>query len=221
MSMLNTARASLYGGGRTSKFNIIFVAAVAVLIVILAFETFFNLNYRSIYVQGESMSPTLTGAPSNVSHAVRGGDYVFVDVHARPGYRDIVVMRAGTGKSNMHNIIKRAVAFGGDTVKIEGGVLYLKKVGQNEFVAQDEDYVSPLNASADYNYGEHTVAENCIFVLGDNRDNSTDSRGQYGDFSYDALVGVVPWWSLKFKGAITSIYTFFDFDLGLNRLKTI
>ena len=95
MSMLNTARASLYGGGRTSKFNIIFVAAVAVLIVILAFETFFNLNYRSIYVQGESMSPTLTGAPSNVSHAVRGGDYVFVDVHARPGYRDIVVLRAG------------------------------------------------------------------------------------------------------------------------------
>ncbi len=122
----------------------------------------------------------------------------------------MVVYRETTnsrGQKVKGNIIKRVVAFGGDTVEIKGGVLI---VNGNEV---DEPYVDPSrNTPLLNNYGEHTVKEGCMFLLGDNRNESTDSRDN-GDYPQANLVGVVPQWSINVKSFTTAIYTFFNYTL--------
>ena len=51
-----------------------------------------------------------------------------------------------------------------------------------------------------------------MFLLGDNRNKSSDSR-EYGDFPVSSLVGVVPQWSIDNKEFTTAVYTYFNFTL--------
>ena len=132
--MLYTLRKSLYEKRRKiSPLSLIFNIILVILLLFIVFEIFFTMNFTSIYVEGPSMLPTLNGAAKTVGETQPGGDYIFVDVHASPDYGDIVVVRAWNAGDGEHNIIKRVVAFGGDTVKIERGVLFLKKEGEEEF----------------------------------------------------------------------------------------
>jgi signal peptidase I len=148
------------------------------------------------------MSPTLTGA---VSDSRSGGDYVYIDRNATPERGNIVVIQTDTNV-----IIKRVIALAGDTVELRQGVLYLN--GEK----QDEDYIAAYNNSATKEvntFAAETVKEGCIFVMGDNRNNSSDSRNKYGDISLTRVVGVVTNWSMEHKQTITDFNTFFDFTI--------
>lgn len=99
------------------------------------------------------------------------------------------------------NFIKRCVALSGDTVEIKNKQLYINGVRQKDTFATHKDYfitpgLSPkdikewtkmwldlnfirnrsLGVLVRDNFGPVVVPESCIFVLGDNRDNSEDSR---------------------------------------------
>ena len=201
--MMNNVGVSLFERRRPSKLNTVINVILVLLVIILAVEIAFNSRYTSIYVDGRSMLPTLIGADDGVN-----GDYVFVNTKISPGYGDIVVVEPQNRTD--YNIIKRVVAFGGDTVKIEEGILYIMYAGSEEFEAVKEDYIfheyNDGNKRVN-NYPEHTVAEGKMFLLGDNRNESADSRIN-GDYSLDDLVGVVPQWSLDKKSEITAIFTF-------------
>jgi len=67
------------------------------------------------------------------------------------------------------NIIKRVVGIAGDEVEVRGTYLYIN--GQR----QDEDYARWQNGGA-HNFSKLKVPEGNIFLLGDNRDLSKDSR---------------------------------------------
>lgn len=218
--MQNTARKCLYERSKPSYVNLILNIIIVLFFFVLIAEVVFNSVYTNIYVKGSSMAPTLIGAPNSDSLVTEGGDYVFVNTRGTPDYSDIVVVKT---KSNgmTYNIIKRVVAFGGDTVKIDRGQLWVKYKGDLEFTKIDESYVLEENNSPTYEFntfGEHVVQDGCMFLLGDNRDVSEDSRRR-GDYLMTDLVGVVPKWSLKYKSAITSIYTFFEFKLGFGRMS--
>lgn len=199
-------RDSLYKRYRRSPLNIILNVIIVFFCVLLILELSFNALFSGIYVVDKSMTPTLTGAQAaNRS----GGDFIYIDKSAKPDYGDIVVVYRETGDGTKGNIIKRVVAFGGDTVEIINGVLKVNGEVVDESYL-DSHYNTPDDA---YNsFGEHTVAEGCMFLLGDNRNVSSDSR-QGIDYPQKNLVGVVPEWSIKLKSLTTKFYTFFNFTL--------
>ena len=199
---------TLYGADKIKKKSLFIrtlIIGICVIIVLFS-EALFVTFYTGIYIIDGSMSPTLTGAESPYK---KGGDYIYINTRVKPDYGDIVVVYSpNTVNSYTDKLIKRVVAFGGDTVKIEAGVLF---VNGKEIT---ERYISSDYNSEEINFSEHTVTDGCMFLLGDNRIGSQDSRSsKYGDIPLKNLVGVVPKWSLRTKNASTAFYTFFHFTL--------
>ena len=123
----------------------------------------FLLFFRVIVVSGDSMYSTL-----------RDGDYLLLLgnlFYQEPERGDIVVI-SKQSFDNGKPIVKRVIAVEGQTVDIdfENAVVYV------DGIALEEPYI---NSPTSFNEGTVfplTVAENCIFVLGDNRGVSRDSR---------------------------------------------
>lgn len=215
--MFVKVRDSLYSGRGISKLNIVLNVLIVIILLAILCEVIFNSLYKGIYIVQSSMRPGIIGATPDNKY---GGDYVYVDPKAKPDYGDIVLVF----KNEQTTIIKRAIAFGGDSVKLVNGNLYIKYKGGEDFVLVEESYVSPENnIRKDKNnfpldpVGKvieegHMVAEGYMFLLGDNRDVSVDSRAS-GDFALADLYGVVPYWSLKYKSPITALHRFFKYDV--------
>lgn len=123
----------------------------------------FLLFFRVIVVSGNSMYSTLLD-----------GDYLLLAgklFYQEPKYGDIVVISKKTF-DNGSPIVKRVIATEGQQVDIdfENGIVYV------DGVALDEPYT---NCGTNLNEGNNfplTVNTDCIFVLGDNRGVSRDSR---------------------------------------------
>lgn len=211
LSRISAARKCLYERSRRSPLNIALNAVIVVFCVVLVLELSFNLFFTGIYVIDVSMTPTFTGAKDKDT---AGGDFIYVDKYASPGYGDIVVVYRETYDNQGNvvakgNIIKRAIAFGGDVVELKNGELYINGERREESYLDGNYNTSdkPVNT-----FAAHTVAEGCMFLLGDNRDVSNDSR-QNGDYPVKNTVGVVPHWAMSIKAFTTKTYTFFNFSI--------
>ncbi|MCX6830084.1 MAG: signal peptidase I [candidate division Zixibacteria bacterium] len=96
-----------------------------------------------------------------------------------PKQGDVVIFKwPGDGVTNY---IKRCVAVAGDTVEVKEKVLYVNgKVFPNPAHAKFTDPTIRSRAEADGNsrdnWGPYVVPQDCYFMMGDNRDNSYDSR---------------------------------------------
>ncbi len=223
---MRKVRNNLYSAKENRKLNILLNAALIAVLVILCVELIFGVIYSGFYVVGNSMSPTLTGAASETT---AGGDYVYVDANKQPDYGDIVVVMRDENGARVP-IIKRVIALGGDTVWLNHGVLYIKYRGEKQRIFVNEPYVNKLNntgANPRNTFptengaliGEgHLVKEGCMFLMGDNRDISNDSRGELRDssgidFPLDDLCGVVTKWSISGKSFFTAVHEYFIFKL--------
>lgn len=146
---------------------------LCVVSAIIACVLVFTFAVRLVGVVGTSMVPTL-----------HEGDYVVTSkLFYKPKQGDIVILR----KQNFDEraIIKRVIAVEGQTVDIDfdAGVVYVD--GQ----ALKEDYVNaPTYRALDFK-GEITVPDNCVFVLGDNRNESLDSRSALGCVDTRYIIG--------------------------------
>ncbi|MDE7453415.1 MAG: signal peptidase I [Clostridia bacterium] len=211
--MMRDVNAGLYNKGGGKKLNIVLNVLIAVVAVLLLCEVIFVTSFTGVYVVDKSMQPTLYGA---ISKDVAGGDYVYLSRSTKPTYGDIVVVE----RENDDPLIKRVIALGGDSLKLASGELYIKYKGTEEFVLVAEPYV--LEANNDKNNRKNTfcntdegyfVEEGKVFLMGDNRDVSYDSRDM-GAFEQEKIYGVVTDWSLRNKKFFTSVHKFFTFDLA-------
>ena len=202
MTEFVTYQKSLYDKRRREiRSDIIFGVLMSIALLIIAVLVFIsNFVLVKVYIKGRSMYPTL-----------KDGDVVVLSTYRAPEYGDIIVISGE--KTNGVWLIKRAIAFEGDTVKIEGGYVYLKKEGATEFTKLDEPYLvnkgityyPTVNNSHDILPAVFCVGENEIFYLGDNRTDSSDSRSGFGNCTSDQVVGVVSDFAMRTKG----INTFF------------
>jgi len=144
-------------------------AEIISMAVILAFfvRAFFLQAFR---IPSESMEDTLLiGDFLFANKLIYGPKVPFTDKRL-PGVRDpkpgdIIIFKYPGDKKT--DYIKRCVAVEGQTVELKGRTLYVNGVAQNE------SYAKYYHGS---NFGPYIVPEGHIFMMGDNRDNSADSR---------------------------------------------
>ncbi|MBN1305853.1 MAG: signal peptidase I [Anaerolineales bacterium] len=126
--------------------------------LILAVILFLGINAISARVQvdGTSMRPTL-----------EDGEFILVSKlsyqFGTPERGDIIVFRPLIPGDEL---IKRVIGLPGDTITIEDGRVYVNGLVLSE----------PYIAAPPVNVGSWTIPEDHIFVMGDNRNNSQDSR---------------------------------------------
>lgn len=139
--------------------------------LVLSALLFIAINAVSarIRVDGYSMEPTL-----------HNGEFVIVNKLAyklgTPDYGDVIVFHYP--RDPKQEYIKRVIGLPGDRVKVTNGQVYVN----------DQLITEPYIAAAPKYQSEWVVPENSLFVLGDNRNNSSDSHN-WGPVPTDNLVG--------------------------------
>jgi signal peptidase I len=154
---------------RAGVAELVFTAFVAFVLVFGFVRPFVVEAYR---IPTESMVPTL-----EVGDRVLASKFIYRIFEPERG--DIVVF--DSVDEDDQTLIKRVVGVAEDEIQVQGGVLYVNDE------AQEEPYLNDADQFRSY-YGPTVVPEGHIFVMGDNRGNSADSR-VFGPLPLENLKG--------------------------------
>lgn len=159
---------------RILKEVIIWIVEIAV-VVGLAFLTV-NYTLEKATVIGGSMSPTLQEKDKILINKL---SYLF----SKPNRFDVIVFKQSGTEHSYYNI-KRVIGLPGETVQIVNGKIYINGDELKEPIVTEAMNMNGLAAD------EILLDENEYFVLGDNRNNSEDSRfSNIGNILSDEIVG--------------------------------
>jgi signal peptidase I len=199
------------------------------LVLAIFIRTFFVQAYK---IPSGSMEPTLLiGDHILVNKIIYGlrvpdsifgleipglplGKYVF---HLEPVHRGDVVVFVFPVPPRDKDFIKRVIGVAGDTIAVKNGVVWLNGSpmpdphGHFEVAPQDRSPVSPRD-----NFGPVTVPPGKLFMMGDNRDRSYDSRFwgfvDLNDVEGRATIIYLPWNEEKADSASTLSVIFLWFE---------
>lgn len=159
-------------------YDFVEMIAVITIIIILCFAFVLRLNV----VDGPSMENTL-----------HTGEYLVVsDLLYKPRAGDIVVLHDMTASEKYNKpLVKRVIATEGQTVDIDFDTWTLtvdgKVVDESSYANLEGEYL----LRADYDF-PITIDKGCVFVMGDHRNNSADSRkAEIGQIDERNIVGKV------------------------------
>lgn len=141
--------------------EILYFGIEIIVVIVIAFVLVYFVGEKTSVI-GASMNPTLSNKDEVIINK-------FIYTLTDPKRGDVVVFRPN-GNENTHLNIKRVVGLPGETIRVEKGILYIDgEAYQSEFVAngiKDEGIaMEPI-----------LLGEDEYFVLGDNVNNSEDSR---------------------------------------------
>ena len=155
----------LHKKNQKDKYGIILVTVLLILMVLLLFIR--NNVCCIALVDGDSMYPTL-----------KNQELYLVDrYNYTPSNGDIVMIRADPNLVGTQHIVKRIIAVGGETVRIdyEDNKIYVEGVPLDEPYVNAE-YADPMFVKGDLADEPFCVPSGYVFVMGDNRNDSLDSR---------------------------------------------
>ena len=160
-----------------SKFVEYAEAIIIAIVIALFIRTFIVQAFK---IPSGSMKPTLLiGDHILVNKFIYGVKIPFVRKTiisiGEPKRGDVIVFIYPEDRSK--DFIKRVVAVGGDTIEIRDKKIYLNGLphpdGHGVYV---EDFILPGAIQPRDNFGPFTVPKGAVFTMGDNRDQSYDSR---------------------------------------------
>lgn len=166
--------------------GIFFIDTVETLVVAAAiFVIVYLFIMQPHRVDGESMFPTFHSQDYILTEKI---SYRF----GRPKRGDIVVFRAPAEKDKGKDFIKRIIALPGEKIKVENNHIYIyNSQNPNGFVLE-ESYLRPNVVTTGEQYLQEgvvkEVSDNNYVVMGDNRQNSSDSRA-FGTVPKENLIG--------------------------------
>lgn len=152
---------------------------ICMVIIFVAFTFFFRL----VQVKGDSMAPTLFSEDRIII-----SNFLYT-----PDYSDIIAINKKGAKEE--SMIKRVIALPGDTVEINFNTHIITVNGKVLF--EDYEVLEPISEQYDMTYPV-TVPDDAVFVLGDNRNNSIDSRTEeigfikLDEINGKALIRLIP-----------------------------
>ncbi len=159
---------------------VLFVATYLIITTFLA---------RAYVVPTESMEPTIHGSPNQLE-----ADRLFVEKVSRHfttfEIGDIVVFDPPAGQDTDIPYVKRIVGRPGDELRLRDGLLFVNGEPQEHLRDLGLEYsAGGYDARYDLRRGVR-VPEGCYFLMGDNTNNSRDSR-VFGPVSGDSIIGRV------------------------------
>lgn len=154
---------------------------MVLVICILLFNEFIG---TIAFVVGNSMYPTLINGDvlivKKINCLVKNGDIVVIDTKQKSLLKDDAIVKRVIATENQ--VVQ--INYDSNTIFVDGIQLEEKYIN-----VEDDD---PLKCNFDNRLKTYTVPENSIFVLGDNRNASLDSRIDYiGMISKDDIIGNV------------------------------
>jgi signal peptidase I len=156
---------------------------IGALVVALIVKTFL---FQAFYIPSASMEPTLSKGDRVLVNKV---SYDLHDVHRG----DVIVFeldKQDIGPDGIKDLIKRVIGLPGDTIETRDGVVYVNDRAVDEPYLADGMVTGDPEDSQNPPIERQTVPEGHVYVLGDNRSNSADSRyPERGPIPIDTIVG--------------------------------
>lgn len=153
------------------KIDSLFKSLMGFLIVLIV-AIIFKLNFTIALVDGPSMLPTL-----------KDGQIIVLKKEELKRFDIVGVVERLEDGGEAKNIVKRVIGLPGDHITVIDGILYINNSKFEESYLDANNIVRFKQVNFDI-----IVPEGKIFVLGDNRDVSADSRA-VGSFDKEAVIG--------------------------------
>lgn len=194
--------------------RIVYIVVAIVLALCVAWTIVWRTRFEMVYVDGKSMNQTLQDGQwllLDKQREAQRGDVIVVDVR---GYSEYDAAAEHNGEPRVEFIIKRLIAVEGDKVRCTDGKLEIfnAETGYTWQEVDESGYVYYSNPD-ERDFGPYELKTGEIFFLGDNRNNSMDSRYKEGLsrlsnrlYKAEDVYGVVTSWAIEHSEPLQNVF---------------